>query len=59
MVQAGIEAVPVAVDEHGFRVAALEHNQVDAVALSPAHQYPTGSVLAPERRAELIAWVSA
>jgi GntR family transcriptional regulator/MocR family aminotransferase len=24
--------------------------------LSPAHQYPTGTVLSPQRRAELIAW---
>jgi GntR family transcriptional regulator/MocR family aminotransferase len=54
--QAGLEAVPVAVDEHGLDVAALEHVDVDAVVLSPAHQYPTGNVLAPERRAELITW---
>ena len=26
------------------------------MVLSPAHQYPTGAVLAPERRAELVAW---
>ena len=56
IVQAGLEPVPVAVDEHGLDVAALEHVDVDAVVLSPAHQYPTGNVLAPERRAELITW---
>jgi GntR family transcriptional regulator / MocR family aminotransferase len=56
VVQAGLEVVPVAVDEHGFGVEELEKVGVDAVALSPAHQYPTGSVLAPDRRAELIAW---
>ena len=56
IVQAGLEAVPVTVDEHGLRIAELQDLDVDAVALSPAHQYPTGTVLAPERRAELIAW---
>jgi len=54
--QAGLEAVPVAVDEHGLDVAGLERIEVDAVALSPAHQYPTGAVLAPVRRTQLIAW---
>jgi GntR family transcriptional regulator/MocR family aminotransferase len=56
IVQAGLEVVPIAVDEHGIDVAALENVGVDAVILSPAHQYPTGTVLTPERRSELIAW---
>jgi GntR family transcriptional regulator/MocR family aminotransferase len=56
VVQAGLEAIPVAVDGHGLDVGQLERARVDAVALSPAHQYPTGAVLVPERRAQLIAW---
>jgi GntR family transcriptional regulator/MocR family aminotransferase len=55
-VQAGLEAVPIAVDEHGLDVSQLERVDIDAVALSPAHQYPTGAVLTPDRRAQLIAW---
>ncbi|MBV8217250.1 MAG: PLP-dependent aminotransferase family protein [Solirubrobacterales bacterium] len=54
--QAGLEAVPVPVDDRGLDVAQLGGLDVDAVVLSPAHQYPTGAVLAPDRRAELIAW---
>lgn len=54
--QAGLEAIPIVVDEHGLDVSQLERAQVDAVALSPAHQYPTGAVLAPVRRNQLIAW---
>jgi GntR family transcriptional regulator/MocR family aminotransferase len=54
--QAGLEAVPVEVDEHGLVVAALDGLDVDAVVLAPAHQYPTGTVLSPERRAEVIGW---
>jgi GntR family transcriptional regulator / MocR family aminotransferase len=56
IVQAGLEPIPVAVDGDGLQTAKLERLDVDAVALSPAHQYPTGTVLAPERRAELIGW---
>jgi GntR family transcriptional regulator / MocR family aminotransferase len=56
VVQAGLEAIPIPVDGHGLDVEQLERAQVDAVALSPAHQYPTGVVLAPERRTRLIAW---
>jgi GntR family transcriptional regulator/MocR family aminotransferase len=56
VVNAGLEVIPIGVDEHGLDVAELEGVDADAVALSPAHQYPTGTVLTPERRAELIAW---
>jgi len=56
VIQAGLEAVPVRVDRDGLDVGALERADADAVVLSPAHQYPTGTVLAPERRAQLIAW---
>jgi GntR family transcriptional regulator/MocR family aminotransferase len=56
VVQAGLEAVPITVDSHGLVVTELEDAGVDAVVLSPAHQYPTGTVLAPERRTQLIAW---
>jgi GntR family transcriptional regulator/MocR family aminotransferase len=56
IVQAGLEAVPVAVDDEGLRVPDLQSVDVDAVVLAPAHQYPTGTVLAPQRRADLIAW---
>jgi GntR family transcriptional regulator/MocR family aminotransferase len=55
---AGLEAVGVAVDEDGLRVDALERARVDAVLVTPAHQYPTGGVLPPKRRAELVAWAS-
>ncbi len=59
IVQAGLEPVPVGVDEAGLDVAALEGRSVDAVVLSPAHQYPTGGILGPERRSGLIAWARA
>jgi GntR family transcriptional regulator/MocR family aminotransferase len=55
---AGLEWVAVDVDEHGIDVAALARTDVGAVLVTPAHQYPTGVVLAPERRAALLAWAA-
>lgn len=57
IVQSGLEPVPVPVDQAGIEVDALERASVDAVALTPAHQFPTGAVLAGERRAALLAWL--
>jgi GntR family transcriptional regulator/MocR family aminotransferase len=54
--QAGLEAAPVPVDEDGIVVDALRATGADAVVVTPAHQFPTGVVLAPERRAQLVAW---
>jgi len=53
---AGLEVVPIPVDHDGLVVERLEHEPVAAVALAPAHQYPTGAVLSPARRAALLAW---
>jgi GntR family transcriptional regulator/MocR family aminotransferase len=53
---AGLTAVPVPVDERGLVVAELDRLDVDAVAVTPAHQFPTGVVMAPERRAALLDW---
>lgn len=53
---AGLLTVRLPVDEHGLVVECLENEQVDAVALAPAHQYPTGAVLSPDRRVALVAW---
>lgn len=53
---AGMEAVPVAVDELGMRVQELGDLNVQAAILTPAHQFPTGVTLAPARRAALLDW---
>ncbi|GIH91507.1 PLP-dependent aminotransferase family protein [Planobispora siamensis] len=56
---AGADLVAVPVDEEGVEVAALAATGVRAVLLTPAHHYPTGVVLSPRRRAELIEWATA
>jgi GntR family transcriptional regulator/MocR family aminotransferase len=52
----GLRPVPVPVDEEGLDVASLEGASPDAVLLTPAHQFPTGVVLSPQRRARLLEW---
>ena len=54
--QAGATAIPVPVDRDGIDVDALAATGVRAVLLTPAHQSPTGVVLAPQRRHALLAW---
>jgi GntR family transcriptional regulator / MocR family aminotransferase len=57
MTSAGLELVPIAVDEAGLRVDDLETATVDAVVLTPAHQFPSGAVLAGDRRTALLDWL--
>jgi GntR family transcriptional regulator/MocR family aminotransferase len=44
----------IRVDEDGITTDRL--STVDAVLVTPAHQFPTGVVLSARRRAELVAW---
>jgi GntR family transcriptional regulator/MocR family aminotransferase len=53
--RAGLDPVPIAVDDEGLRVQELADE--DAVVLTPAHQHPTGAVLSGQRRAALLAWL--
>jgi GntR family transcriptional regulator/MocR family aminotransferase len=55
---AGIDVVQVPVDELGLDVAALEASSARAVVVTPAHQSPTGVVLAPQRRHALVDWAA-
>jgi GntR family transcriptional regulator / MocR family aminotransferase len=55
---AGAVRVPVPVDQEGIIVEALRRTPARAVMVTPAHQYPTGVVLSPRRRAELLAWAA-
>jgi len=55
--EAGLEPVPVGVDEEGLRVAELDDRPgTRAVLAAPAHQFPRGVVLSARRRAALLDW---
>lgn len=58
--RAGLQTVPVPVDDGGVDVdalvAAAARTGARAALLTPAHQFPTGVPLAPERRHRVTAW---
>ncbi|MGW3008475.1 MocR-like pyridoxine biosynthesis transcription factor PdxR [Streptomyces sp. NPDC001219] len=54
---AGVPTHPLALDEHGASPAQLTSStETKAVLLTPAHQFPLGVPLHPDRRAEVINW---
>ncbi|MGW6012123.1 MocR-like pyridoxine biosynthesis transcription factor PdxR [Streptomyces sp. NPDC055210] len=53
---AGLRVHPVPVDDDGLRVDDLARTPARAVVVGAAHQFPTGTVLSPARRARLVCW---
>ncbi|REK84586.1 PLP-dependent aminotransferase family protein [Streptomyces inhibens] len=57
---AGIRTHPLAIDEHGANTGELSAlDGIRAALLTPAHQFPTGVPLHPDRRAAAINWARA
>ncbi|AJT64876.1 hypothetical protein T261_3206 [Streptomyces lydicus] len=58
--RAGLGTVPLLVDEHGARTQELpaldDVRDIRAALLTPAHQFPTGVPLHPDRRAAAVNW---
>jgi GntR family transcriptional regulator / MocR family aminotransferase len=55
----GLRPVPVPVDDHGLNTGDLVASDLRAALLTPAHQFPTGVVLAAQRRRDLLEWAAA
>ncbi|MEX2984500.1 PLP-dependent aminotransferase family protein [Streptomyces sp. C36] len=57
--RAGLRSTPLPLDEHGTRVEELAaHRSARAVLLTPAHQFPLGMALHPDRRAAVVDWAA-
>ncbi len=54
----GLRVVHVPVDDLGIDVGALNDSGAQAVIVTPAHQSPTGVVLAARRRHALVEWAN-
>jgi len=50
--------IPIPVDESGVRVDLVEQSSIDALYVTPAHQFPTGTILSVSRRQRLLNWAS-
>ncbi|HEY6797512.1 MAG TPA: PLP-dependent aminotransferase family protein, partial [Kineosporiaceae bacterium] len=61
--RSGLDVVPIPVDAGGMQVERLAglagDEDVDAVFVTPTHQFPTGVPLTAQRRLALIDWASA
>jgi GntR family transcriptional regulator/MocR family aminotransferase len=56
LARVGMACRPVPVDEQGLQVGHLERSRLQAVVVTPAHQFPTGVVMSPARRHALLEW---
>ena len=58
--ECGLTPIGVPVDEEGIDVASLEsaarRTGARAVLLTPAHQFPLGVALSPQRREQIVTW---
>ncbi len=52
----GLRLVPVPVNDEGIDIDVLAATASTAVVVTPAHQYPLGTVMSPERRTSLVSW---
>jgi GntR family transcriptional regulator/MocR family aminotransferase len=52
----GARVVGVPVDEEGLQTESLPERPAGLLYLTPSHQYPTGHVLSPRRRTQLVDW---
>lgn len=57
MAAGGLVTQPVPVDHEGLDVEQVP-GELRAVAVTPAHQFPTGAVLLPWRRTQLLEWAT-
>ena len=57
--QAGLGLVGCPIDSDGLLTDELSVLGADAVVVTPAHQFPTGVVMAPARRLALVDWAAA
>ena len=57
--QAGLRLVGCPVDSDGLGTDELSLLDANAVLVTPAHQFPTGVVMAPARRLALVDWAAA
>ncbi len=54
----GIKCVHTRIDKYGIDISDIEKTDVDAVHISPSHQFPTGRVMPISRRSKLLKWAT-
>lgn len=52
------KTIPIAVDQEGLDVKALQRSEATIAYVTPSHQFPTGAVLSAARRTALLNWAA-
>ncbi|SDN19423.1 PLP-dependent aminotransferase family protein [Alkalicoccus daliensis] len=47
---------PIALDKEGIMISELAEKQIEAVYITPSHQFPLGHIMPVKRRIELLQW---
>lgn len=50
--------IPIPVDQNGLTIHSLIQSPADVMYVTPAHQFPSGSILSVNRRRQLLNWAS-
>ena len=54
-----VKYIPIDIDENGMTLEGVEESQADIICITPAHQFPTGSIMPISRRVQLLNWMNA
>ncbi|WP_054028643.1 PLP-dependent aminotransferase family protein [Bacillus sp. FJAT-28004] len=54
----GCKITPISVDYDGLNIEELQSSEVNAVYVTPSHQFPLGMVLSIQKRMKLLHWAS-
>lgn len=55
----GVKVARARLDENGVSAIALDKVRADVAHVSPSHNFPSGTVMPPSRRYELLGWAAA
>ncbi len=53
-----VQYIPIDVDENGMTLEGIEKSDPDIICITPAHQFPTGSIMPINRRVQLLNWMN-
>lgn len=53
-----VQYVPIDVDKNGMTLEEIRKTKADIICITPAHQFPTGSIMPINRRIQLLNWMN-
>lgn len=53
-----VQYVPIDIDKNGMTLEGIRKSKADIICITPAHQFPTGSIMPINRRVQLLNWMN-